>query len=288
LSFITNIILFAQLRYHLLLPDPLKNPGLCGISTCDIDTDDAKFRYQSNIVYKYLYESSFNSLFEGTDNNDPVSELHISAFVELHFPQKCQGYLRVHSPHLKHRNLTIHSEPIKTDYEYEDNEEETVIEEPAESFDPKDILHAKSEMFKKDIEDTHIWFDFRNGLIQEICHDTEEQVWVTNFKRGILSALQNTMERLDLDHKATEVDVSGKCDVSYEFIGGFKSSIKVKKIKHITTCQNRNKFKSIVQTTPYEFGKKGISWWPIYDSTSYCEVMQYSMLIIFVRKNCSI
>jgi hypothetical protein len=115
-------------------------------------------------------------------------------------------------------------------------------------------------------------FDFRDGLIQEICPNSEEQVWVTNFKRGILSALQNTMARLDLDHKVTEVDVSGKCDVTYQFVGALGTSILINKTKDISSCQSRNKFKSIIQTTPYEFRKSGISWWPIYNSSSYCEM----------------
>lgn len=238
----------------------MKNPGICGIPTCDIDLDGEKFHYQSSTVYKYLYESSFKTHFDGTDSNDPPSELYISAFAELSFPTKCQGQLKITSAQLKHFNLTVaqsSSSVSEADYEYEEEEEEKV--EVPNFVDPEEpqlnILHHRSLLFGRDVEKMNLVFEFRDGLIEEICPDDEEQVWVTNFKRGILSALQNTMERLDLDHKASEVDVSGKCDVTYQFVGALGTSIMINKTKDIGSCQNRNKFKSIIQTTPYEFRK---------------------------------
>lgn len=223
-----------------------------------------------------MYESAFETLFDGTDDTDPASELHISAMIELIFPSKCQGQIKVINAQLKHYNLTAApSTTPKTvgDYEYDEEEEEKPEPVVTESSDPStNVLHTRSSLFAKDIEDMNLRFDFRDGVIEEICPNNDEQVWVMNFKRGILSALQNTMTRLDLDHKATEVDVSGKCEVSYQFVGAVGTSILINKTKDISSCQSRNKFKSIIQTTPYEFRKSGISWWPIYDSSSYCEM----------------
>lgn len=261
--------------HDLLFIDPLKNPGICGTPLCDIDLDNEKFHYQPNVVYKYSYESAFETLFDGTDSNDPPSELHISAIVELVFPSKCEGEIKITTAQLKHYNLTAApaTTPKSTgDYEYEEDEKvevENVIESSDSS---QNVLHQRSFHFAKDIEDMSLRFDFRDGLIQEICPRNDDQVWVTNFKRGILSALQNTMTRLDLDHKAAEVDVSGKCDVTYQYVGASGTSILINKTKDISSCQRRNKFKSIIQTTPYEFRKSGISWWPIYNSSSYCEM----------------
>lgn len=207
-------------------------------------------------MYKYLYESSFNTMFDGTDSNDPESELHVSAVLELSFPSKCQGLLKVTSAQLKYQNLTVQSESHKTgDYVYDDDEDEDVPNVDNIETEDKNVLHPRSYEFSKDVEKYLVRFDFRDGLIHEICPDTEEQVWVTNFKRGILSSLQNSMFRLDLDHKSNEIDVSGKCDVKYEFVGASGTSITIKKTKDISSCQSRNKFKSIIQTTPYEFRK---------------------------------
>lgn len=274
----TNLSRFI-IRMISFLIDPLKSPGICGTPQCDIDLENEKFHYQPNVVYKYSYESAFETLFDGSDGNDPPSELHISAMVELIFPTKCQGQIKITETQLKNYNLTVAQGLTTTpksfsDVEYEDEEEEKVESENSagSNDETQNVLHQRSPIFAKDIEEMTLRFDFRDGLIQELCPNNDEQVWVTNFKRGILSALQNTMARLDLDHKATEVDVSGKCEVAYEFVGALGTSIIINKTKDISSCQSRNKFKSIIQTTPYEFRKSGISWWPIYNSSSYCEM----------------
>lgn len=232
--------------------DPLKNPNICGLSSCELDNE--KFRYSQTVVYKYSYESSFQTIFEGTDKNDPESELFISAQAEVTFPTKCQGNLRLSSVRLKnHYSIgdEDYEKPSPADYEYED--ETKVQEDIGGGPRPENVIHPRSPHFSKDIEDMELRFDFHDGLIQEICPNSDEPVWVTNFKRGILSAFQNTMSRFDLDHKSTETDVSGTCEVSYRFMGSSHTSILVTKSKDISSCQNRNKFKSIVQTTPYAF-----------------------------------
>jgi hypothetical protein len=59
------------------------------------------------MIYKYAYESSFNSFFDGTDNNDPKSELFISAEMQLTFPTKCQGQIKLSSVRLKNQYGTF-------------------------------------------------------------------------------------------------------------------------------------------------------------------------------------
>lgn len=199
-----------------------------------------------------MYESSFHTLFEGTDNNDPESEMFISAFIAVSFPTKCQGQMKMSSVRLKKKYSTgveeyENSAPV--DFVYDDSTED--VSEPPE---PKEnVVHPRSQDFGNEIEEMDLRFDFHDGLIQEVCPKSDEAVWVTNFKRGILSAFQNTMSRFDLDHKSIEKDVSGKCEVTYRFEGSKNTSIVVLKKKDIGSCQSRNKFKSIVQTTPYEF-----------------------------------
>lgn len=262
------------------------------MSQCDLDNE--KFRYSQSVVYKYSYDSSLQTLFDGTDNSDPESNLFISAIVDVSFPTKCQGLMQLSSVQLKNHNATVDEsseKPSTVDYEYEDDQKPPEVSN-SDAVVKENVLNARSASFSRDIEDMELRFDFRDGLIQEICPKSEEPVWVTNFKRGILSAFQNTMFRFDLDHKATETDVSGKCEVSYQFQGSLNTSIVILKTKDISSCQNRNKFKSIVQTTPYEFRRvikalnalfllqvfiflqSDISWWPIYNSTSFCEVSE--------------
>jgi Lipoprotein amino terminal region len=235
------------------ITDPLKDPNICGLSSCELDNE--KFRYAPNVEYKYSYESSFSTLFEGTDNNDPESEMFISAFIDISFPTKCQGQMKMSSVRLKKKysiGVEEYEKPPPSDYEYEDDS--VPKEEDLNEAAPKEnVVHPRSQDFSNEIEEMDLRFDFHDGLIQEVCPKSGESVWVTNFKRGILSAFQNTMSRFDLDHRSVEKDVSGKCEVSYRFEGSKNTGIVILKKKDIGSCQNRNKFKSIVQTTPYEF-----------------------------------
>lgn len=98
-------------------------------------------------------------------------------------------------------------------------------------------------------------FAFHDGVIGELCPAEGEENWVINFKRGILSSLQNTMQRFDVDFNNTESDVSGTCDVAYTLSGAVGTSLVIEKTKNIESCINRYKTNSILQTTPYDFRK---------------------------------
>lgn len=88
-----------------------------------------------------------------------------------------------------------------------------------------------------------------------MCPSDEDSSWVLNFKRGILSAIQNTMGRFDVDFNSTETDISGTCDVAYTLNGAAGTSLLIHKIKDISSCVNRYKTNSILQTESYEFRK---------------------------------
>lgn len=269
-----DLFIFLSIIQFRISQDPLKQPNICGFSSCELENE--KFHYSPDIVYKYSYESSFHSLFEGTDKNDPESELFVSALIDVIFPTKCEGRLKLNAVRLKNKYSTGFEEYEKSgtaDYEYEDDikGQDEVRENSDKPPAQENVIHPRSQLFSSEIEEMDLRFDFRDGLIHEICPNSAEAIWVTNFKRGILSAFQNSMQRFDLDHKSVETDVSGKCEVSYQFMGSMNTSILIKKAKDISSCQNRNKFKSILQTTPYDFRRSDISWWPIYRSTSYCD-----------------
>lgn len=114
-------------------------------------------------------------------------------------------------------------------------------------------------------------FSYHDGIIDELCPEPDEPNWVMNFKRGILSSFQNTMKRFDIDFKSTETDISGTCGVEYVVQGAQGTSFVVMKNKDISSCINRYKTNSILQTTPYDF-RKQYSVWPVLQSTSYCKV----------------
>lgn len=132
-------------------------------------------------------------------------------------------------------------------------------------------LHPKNDDMAEDLGRYELRFAFHDGYINELCPHDEEPVWVMNIKRGIISALQNTMPRFDIDHYTKETDVSGECDVHYETIGSKDTSLIIQKKKATETCRNRNRMHSILQSIPYEF-RENYAAWPILKSESYCNM----------------
>lgn len=171
--------------------------------------------------------------FLGSGQNN--SELYLTANAEISFATKCQAILRFNSVELKEKKAE--EQPEDAEYYYE------------EEIDP----HPNSEKLAEDIENYELKFAFHDGVISEVCPDEVESTWVLNFKKGLLSALQNSMQRFDVDYNTTETDISGKCDVVYTLIGSADTSLAILKTKDLTTCKNRYKTDSILQTTHYEF-----------------------------------
>lgn len=197
--------------------------------------------------------------FSGSGQN--TSDMHLTAALELTFPKKCEGLLKIHTIELRDRPLP------------EVNENEN--EEEDDSYDytePEEIeLHIQNDKVADAISRNELRFSFHDGIIGEVCAADDEPTWVLNFKKGLLSAIQNTMNRFDIDYKTTETDISGTCNVVYELNGASGTSLLIKKTKDIVSCKNRYKTQSILQTTPYDF-RQNYAAWPILKSESFCNV----------------
>jgi len=233
------------LRFTGTVSNPLKDPNICGRPTC---IPEGKFAYLTTTKYVYEYTNDISTLFGGTSTN--ASTLHISAKVSLVFPTPCEGVLQVSEISLTEKA------PIYN------REEDT------------DILSPKlphSEEFSKAISQYPLRFSFSDGLIPEICPNGNETSWVLNFKRGILSAFQNTMKRFDVDHWSTDADVHGLCETKYALTGARETSLVISKKKDISTCTYRYKHHSILQSTPYLF-RQNFQPMPIMRSDSSCEM----------------
>ena len=61
--------------------------------------------------------------------------------------------------------------------------------------------------FKQKLQENPLRFAFLDGRIDNVCPNSQEDTWVLNIKRGILSSLQNTMTDFNKDIKVTEVRV---------------------------------------------------------------------------------
>lgn len=53
--------------------------------------------------------------------------------------------------------------------------------------------------FSSELTKSPLRFGFDEGLITDVCSQVDEPVWVSNFKRGILSMFQNTMTNVHKD-----------------------------------------------------------------------------------------
>lgn len=218
-----------------------------------------KFTYTSDKIYRYDYSMHVKTEFSGSGQN--TSDMHLIAALEITFPKKCEGLLKIHTIELRDRPL-----PEVNENENEDEEESYDYTEPEEI-----ELHEQNDKVADAISRYELRFAFHDGVIGEVCAEDEEPTWVLNFKKGLLSAIQNTMHRFDIDYNTTETDVSGTCNVVYELNGASGTSLLIKKTKDIVSCKNRYKTQSILQTTPYDF-RQNYAAWPILTSESYCNV----------------
>lgn len=270
--------------FFFAISDPLKDPKICGRPQCELDTE--KFGFNKTTRYKYEYNVHIRSEFTGSGEN--TSDLYFTSNVDFVFPRKCEGVISLSGVQLRLKltdengNETKDSESESSkssspsEYEYfnaydeiPDEDEEVVVEEVEEKLAPG--LHPKTRDLARALEKNDLRFSFHDGLISEVCPDTSEPSWVLNFKKGILSSLQNTMLRFDIDYNTRETDISGECDVEYTLESTDDIFIVIKKEKNIASCRSRHKTHSILQSTPYTFrDDKAI--WPILNSQSYCNV----------------
>ncbi|XP_053620364.1 uncharacterized protein Apoltp [Plodia interpunctella] len=210
----------------------LKDPYICGQPSC---APSQKFKYLPDVIYHYEYKVNVETYFNGSSNNR--STLDIKAAAKLQFVSPCEGLLQVN-------DVTLI------------DQDENYPVERAENF-----IHAISLY--------DLRFAFHDGVISEICPDEREEDWVLNFKRAILSLLQNTMTRFDINFKGTEKDIHGTCNVEYSVRAQQNTSLILVKTRDLALCANRYKYTSILQTVRYDFQSK-FQTWPVLKSESKC------------------
>ena len=91
----------------------------------------------------------------------------------------------------------------------------------------------EAEIMKKQLERHSTKFSQDNSKIESICFDENEEEWVLNLKKAILSTIQIT-ERQQTE-QTIEKDVLGYCNTKYEQI----SSNSFQKTKFLSTCTKR-------------------------------------------------
>ena len=72
-------------------------------------------------------------------------------------------------------------------------------------------VSARSDNFRSSVEANSLRFSLQDGRVADVCASEDDDVWVVNFKRGIVSALQNTMTSLTSEATVLEVAIKIYC-----------------------------------------------------------------------------
>ncbi|XP_015122764.1 uncharacterized protein LOC107045138 [Diachasma alloeum] len=213
----------------------------CGRTKCKTE-GIPKFKYNVGTIYHYNHNVNV-SLNLG--NESTASNLFITSAVEIEFTTACEADLRI------------------TD---------STIAQRVKSKDEAKYPDRAETKFKEQLQKYSLRFAFEDGLVRELCPHPRETIWSLNIKRGILSMLQNTMKRFDVDHHDNELDVIGICDTRYRLHEARKTSLIITKVKDLDSCSNRGKHLSIIQssgyTSPRKHSKNGLL-----DSHMNCEIV---------------
>ena len=59
--------------------------------------------------------------------------------------------------------------------------------------------------FRRQLESVELRFAYQNGVVDHLCPESSESAWALNFKKGILSSFQNSMDDFTQAQNLTEV-----------------------------------------------------------------------------------
>ena len=102
------------------------------------------------------------------------------------------------------------------------------MSETAESVDDTTFIEA--------LQQNSLNFGFDNGRVRDVCTTSQDPLWVTNLKKGILSSFQQSVSSLQMSENVTETDVVGRCNTQYAALGTAWGKSTFKKVKDMYSC----------------------------------------------------
>ncbi|XP_041357850.1 apolipophorins-like [Gigantopelta aegis] len=217
-------------------PINIQHDGFDNDMSCAIYCpENVKFQYTPGTTYQHDYSVQVETTMENAYEDSAT--LEIAAVVNIEVLSKCDLAMTLH--HVK----IVHSSETKIQL---------------------------SPHFKMSLERNPLRFSFHDGEIPNLCPVNDEEKWVLNFKRGVLSTIQNTMDNLEHDQKTKESDVTGECFTEYKVTNRGWYSTTVKKSKDLIGCNDRHGYQSSIHAMPYSASSK-IQSLPLMKSTHECE-----------------
>jgi len=143
-------------------------------------TETAKFSYQDGVVHVFDYYSSVKFL-----GGDRIPQIGMVSRAQFTVVSKCEMILSLSD--------------VKA----------------ADESSPSAEVYAK---FSEDLQKNPLRFGFVDGEIVAVCPAKDEPRWALNYKRGVLSTFQNSMQDLASakDETVQEEDIGGDCSSLYK------------------------------------------------------------------------
>ncbi|CAH1244201.1 CTD-3088G3.8 [Branchiostoma lanceolatum] len=170
-------------------------------------TESNVLDYRIGRTYRYKYDAKTTTQLVGS--SDETSGLEIAATVDLEVLSKCELVLRL------------------SDVDLKEASRQALM-----------VTSSNKREFQRALERHPLRFSFQDGIVPEICPSAEDEPWVVNIKRGVLSALQNSylsQRRTDME----ETDVTGACDVQYEPVDERGLTTQYRRTRTFQRCSDR-------------------------------------------------
>lgn len=198
---------------------PVDRSGTCS-RHC---TESRKFDYKPGTTYVYSYTTSTETSMQGTTSDKAA--VYLSCQVELESLGGCDYTIQIRGTSLEEQDP---SSPGRR--------------RPSPS-------HAE---LKQALELNPLKFSYEDGRVENICPSEGDSPRVLNIKKGILSVIQNSMQRLEGNEDIVEVDISGKCPTVYETLPKGWTSLTIRKTKDLSQCKDRESSITALQATAEE------------------------------------
>lgn len=82
------------------------------------------------------------------------------------------------------------------------------------------------------LEESAVRFMFDTGKVAEVCSSSDDPVWATNIRKGVLSVFQQAIEPDMGQTNVTETDVVGRCEAQYSLTGTGWGRTNYRKVAH--------------------------------------------------------
>ncbi|KAG8186038.1 hypothetical protein JTE90_007424 [Oedothorax gibbosus] len=181
-----------------------------------------KFNYEPGKKYVYEYRGENFITVAGQQKQ----KARIEGIAEIHVITKCEAILKLKSVRLEQKLSAVELEDLRS---------------------------------KLELGVRFAWVD---GQVEHICPSPEDSKHSLNIKKGLISAMVNTMDKLDTPQEVREYDSLGFCKTKYTV--SYAHGLVVQKEKNLKSCTNRHSSITSLITNPYDSPESQIHTLPIF------------------------